>query len=106
VTAVRDPEREQKPSQYHRGSRVEVRLKSGETLDKTVDFFVGSHHRPLSEAQVVAKFRNLASRSMSADDVARIEEIVWDLENAPETATLSKILRGNLGTGMRNGLAA
>jgi aconitate decarboxylase len=106
VTAVRDPEREQKPPQYHRGSSVEVRLKNGEVLYKTVDFFVGSHHRPLTEAQVVAKFRNLASRSMPADDVARIEEIVWDLECAPETATLSKILRGDLRTGARNGSAA
>jgi len=103
VTAVRDPEREQKHPQYHRGASVEVKLKNGESLYNTVDFFVGSHHRPLTEAQVVAKFRNLASRSMSPDDVARIEEIVGDLENAPETVTLSKILRGEPRPDARDG---
>jgi 2-methylcitrate dehydratase PrpD len=59
-----------------------------------VDFFVGSHHRPLSEAQVVAKFRNLASRTLPPASIAKIEEIVWNLERAPETKTLSQILRG------------
>ena len=94
VKAVPDPEREQKPHQYHRGASVEVKLKNGETLHKTVDFFVGSHHRPMTEAQVIAKFRNLASRSLSSEDMAKIEEIVWNLERATEMTTLSKVLRG------------
>jgi 2-methylcitrate dehydratase PrpD len=94
VKAVRDPGREQKPPQYHRGATVEVRLKNGETLHSTVDYFVGSHHRPMSEAQVVAKFRNLASRTLPSDSIARIEEIIWNLERETETTTLSRILRG------------
>ncbi len=94
VRAVRDPEREQKPARYHRGASVEVTLKNGETLHRTVDFFVGSHHRPLQEAQVLAKFRTLASRTLQADGVAGIEQIVATLECAPETATLSGVLRG------------
>jgi 2-methylcitrate dehydratase PrpD len=56
VKVVRDPAREQMPPQYHRGSSVQITLKNGEALSNTVDFFVGSHHRPLSEEQVVAKF--------------------------------------------------
>jgi 2-methylcitrate dehydratase PrpD len=95
VRAVRDPAREAQPRHFHRGARVEIKLKSGGTLDKTVDFYVGSHHRPLSEAQVLAKFRNLTSRSLPAASIAQIEAIVLALEEAPETATLSAILRGD-----------
>lgn len=94
VRAVRDPEREQKPKHFHRGARVEVKLKSGKVLANTVDFFVGSHHRPLTEAQVVTKFRNLTSRTLSAQNVAKIEGLVFELEHAPEVATLSATLRG------------
>ena len=106
VRAVRDPAREQQPPQYHRGASMEVKLKRGETLHKTVDFFVGSHHRPLTEKQVVAKFRNLASRSVSPEDIAKIEDIVFNLEHAPETATLSRVLRGEKRAGTRTGAAA
>jgi 2-methylcitrate dehydratase PrpD len=94
VRAVRDPEREGMPAQYHRGATVQVKLKNGETLEKTVDFFVGSHHRPMTEEQVVAKFRNLASRSLSPDNMARIEHRVFNLERETEVATLSAVLRG------------
>ena len=94
VNAVRDVAREQMPPQYHRGARVEVGLKNGEKLEKTVDFFIGSHHRPLTQDQVVAKFRNLTARTLPADSMARIEDTVFNLERAQEVATLSKILRG------------
>src|SRR6266404_2746223 len=101
VKAVSDPEREQKPPQYHRGASVEVKLKNGETLHKTVDFFMGSHHRPMTEAQVVAKFRDLTSRTLSPESIARIEDIVWNLERAPEVTTLSEVLRGQARSGVQ-----
>ena len=94
VNAVRDTAREQMPPKFHRGASVEVTLKNGEVLQKTVDFFVGSHHRPMTHDQVLAKFRNLASRSMSAEDLAKIEDIVFNLERTPEIATISRVLRG------------
>ena len=49
----------------------------------------------MTEAQVIAKFRNLASRSLPSEDVAKIEAIVWSLERATEMTTLSKVLRGD-----------
>ena len=71
-----------------------MRLTKGETLRKTADFFIGSLQRPMTREQVLAKFRNLASRSLSAGDTAKIEEIVFDLEHASEVTTLSRVLRG------------
>lgn len=49
---------------------------------------------PLTEAQVVAKFRNLTSRTLSARNIAKIEGLVFELEHTLEMATLSTILRG------------
>ena len=94
VKAVRSIEREQMGRDYARGAEVEVRLKNGKTMSRTVDFFVGSHHRPLTDAQVVAKFRTLAGRTLPPADVARIEQIVWQLEDAPSMTELSSVLRG------------
>jgi 2-methylcitrate dehydratase PrpD len=94
VKAVRDPGRERKGRDYARGASVEVRLKDGRVLSRTVDFFVGSHHRPMSESQIVAKFRKVASKTLPAEGVAQIEEIVWSLDKAPSMVQLTEILRG------------
>lgn len=94
VKAVRDPAREQMGRDHARGARVEVKLKDGRTLSRTVDFFVGSHHRPLTDAQVVAKFRKLALKTLPAADVDRIEEMTWGVERLGSVAELSRTLRG------------
>jgi aconitate decarboxylase len=94
VKAVRDPAREQMGRDLARGSRVEVRLKDGRTLSKTVDFFLGSHHRPFTDEQVIAKFRKLASRTLPPASVARIEELAWGVDRLESVADLSRTLRG------------
>ncbi|HSW17540.1 MAG TPA: MmgE/PrpD family protein [Ramlibacter sp.] len=94
VKVVRDLEREAKGLQFARGAEVAVTLKNGEVLHQVMDFFVGSHHKPLSREQVLAKFRGLASRTLPASQVARIEAIVWDLEQAPSVMELCKVLGG------------
>jgi aconitate decarboxylase len=94
VRAVRDPERERMGRNHARGAAVEVRLTDGRVLRRVVDFFVGSHHRPMTEAQIVAKFRKVASKTLPAASVASIEEIVWSLDRAASMGPLTKILRG------------
>ena len=94
VKAVRDPEREQLGRNHARGARVEIQLKDGRVLNRTVDFFVGSHHRPMTESQIVAKFRKVASKTLPPENVATIEEIVWNLDKATSIAQLTTILRG------------
>jgi aconitate decarboxylase len=94
VKAVRDPDRERKGRNYARGADVEVRLKDGRVLRRVVDFFVGSHHRPMTEAQIVAKFRKVASKTLPAESIAKIEEIVWSLDRASSVGPLTHILRG------------
>jgi len=94
VRAVRSVERERQPASFHRGAAVEVRLKNGQVLRRTVDHYLGSHHRPLTEAQVLAKFRGLAARTVAPETVAAIECGVRELEQSTSVAALVQALRG------------
>jgi len=93
VKVVRSTAREAKGNEYRHGVDVEVRLRSGRSLRRTVDFPVGSHRRPLTEEQMAHKFRRLASRALPAEQVARIEAIVRTLEREPSVAPLAGALR-------------
>jgi aconitate decarboxylase len=94
VNVVRSQEREQKGRPFARGADVEVVLKNGKTLQKTVDHFLGSYQRPMTDEQMAAKFRRLASKTLSAHSVAELEGIVRNLQSAPTVANLVQALRG------------
>ena len=92
VKVVRDPAREAKGRAYARGADVTVTLKNGRVLGKTVDFYLGSAARPLSDAQMAAKFRRLAGKTLAPDKVAEVEKIVGSLESAASVAGLVRVL--------------
>jgi 2-methylcitrate dehydratase PrpD len=94
VRTVRDVEREKRGLAFARGATVHVRLKNGQTFSCVQDHFIGSHHQPLTDEQVAAKFRKLAVRTLESEDVGRIEEIVWSLDAIPSVAELADLLRG------------
>ena len=94
VRNVRSVEREQKGNDYRLGADVEVQLKNGNILRKTVDFPVGSDRRPLTGEQMAKKFRRLAAKALPAGKVAEIERIAWNLERAPTVTPLIEALRG------------
>jgi aconitate decarboxylase len=94
VNVVRSPEREQKGRPFARGADVEVVLTNGRTLQKTVDNFLGSYQRPMTDEQMATKFRRLASKAISPEKVAELERIVRNLEGAPKVAPLALILQG------------
>jgi aconitate decarboxylase len=95
VRGVRDTTRESMSQRYHRGAEVEIRLKDGRAFKKTVDFFLGSHHRPLTDNQIVEKFRTLGKRTLGTAALHRIEEIIWSLETIHSVAELNAILRND-----------
>jgi 2-methylcitrate dehydratase PrpD len=61
-------------------------------LRRTVDHYLGSHHRPLGDEQVLAKFRQLAARTLPAQAVAAIERGVLQLEHSASVAALVQAL--------------
>jgi 2-methylcitrate dehydratase PrpD len=95
VDVIRSEERERKGRAFARGADVEVVLKDGRILHKTVDNFLGSYQRPMTDEQMAVKYRRLASKTLSARHIAEIERIVRDLEGASTSATLIKLLQPN-----------
>ncbi len=93
VRVVRSPEREQKGNDYRYGADVEVRLKNGRSLRKTVDFPVGGDRRPLTGEQIAKKFRRLASKVLPGESIAKIEKAVWSLESLSDVRPLIEMLR-------------
>jgi 2-methylcitrate dehydratase PrpD len=94
VNVLRSPEREQKGRAFARGADVEVVLKNGTTLRRTVDNFLGSYQRPMTDEQMAAKFRRLAAKALPQEKVALLEEIVQNLERASTVAGLVDTLKG------------
>ena len=94
VDVVRDENREKKGRPFARGAAVEVVLKNGKTLTKTVDNFLGSFQKPMSDEQMAQKYRRLAGKTLSPERVAELERTVRNLESATSVAGLVKVLRG------------
>ena len=94
VTVVRSEERERKGRPFARGADVEVALKNGTTLRKTVDHFLGSYQRPMTDEQMATKFRRLASKTLSPENVTELEQTVRNLERALTMRRLVNLLRG------------
>ena len=94
VNVVRSQEREKQGRTFARGADVEVILKNGRTLQKKVDHFLGSYQRPMTDEQMAAKFRRLASKSLSREGVTELEEIIRNLEGSSTVSKLVKLMRG------------
>jgi aconitate decarboxylase len=94
VEVLRDEEREKKGRAFARGAEVEVFLRTGGTMKKTVDNFLGSFQRPMSEGQMAAKFRRLAAKALPAKKVDELQSFVGSLELAPSVSRLTEILKG------------
>ena len=94
VNVIRDEEREKKGRAFARGADIEVFLKNGQMLSKTVDNFLGSYQRPMTDEQMATKFRRLASKALAPENVAVLERVVRNLEAAPTVVELVEVLRG------------
>jgi 2-methylcitrate dehydratase PrpD len=102
VRSVRSIERERKSNEYRLGADVEVKLKNGRMLKKTVDFPPGSVQRPFSAEQMTAKFRKLARKALPDAQVARVEEVVWGLDQLSSVTPLTNALRKGHTDGARS----
>lgn len=67
-----------------RAVRVTLTTKTGERCTESVHYRSGHWKNPLSDADLVAKFRDLATRVVTDAAAAEIERIVLDLENQHE----------------------
>jgi 2-methylcitrate dehydratase PrpD len=91
VIALRDRVRATvDPAIREEEAHVSISLKNGRTLTKHVRHAVGSVERPLSDEDLDAKFRDLASGVLSTAQVERVIELCRQVETLPDVAKLAR----------------
>jgi 2-methylcitrate dehydratase PrpD len=68
---------------------VRIELRGGKVLEKHVEHALGSFERPLSDADLEAKFRSLVSGVLPDAQAARLIDLCWrvgELEDAGSVA--------------------
>lgn len=79
-------------SMHEDQTRVAIRLRNGKTVEKFIEHAIGSRDRPMSDADLEAKFRALARGILSGPQCDRLIRLCWDvgkLEDAGEVARAS-----------------
>lgn len=84
-------------------TRVEVTLKDGRKLVNQVDMPKGDPRAPLTEAELIAKFRELAGMVLDERSARAVESAVLGLESLDTLAPLMRLLRkpGSAPAGLR-----
>jgi 2-methylcitrate dehydratase len=73
--------------------RMTITLKNGEQKTAELSNPIGHHDRPMSDAQVVEKFRGLVGRKLDEARMQRILDRVWAIDSDGDWATLFDELR-------------
>jgi 2-methylcitrate dehydratase len=74
------------------GNIVTVRLHDGRTFSMRVDHALGHAMNPLSDPQLEAKFRALASTHLDPERAAAVLQIAWNLDGLDDVSALSRSL--------------
>lgn len=73
---------------------VEITLKGGKKLAKTVDFPRGTPENPLSDKQLLQKYRSCARSVLSEKATKELQELLLNLEKVEDIGKLANILIG------------
>ncbi|MGH2851553.1 MAG: MmgE/PrpD family protein [Solirubrobacteraceae bacterium] len=72
---------------------VRVRTRDGRVLEAELRNQRGGAENPMSEAEVIGKFRANAAQALTADAVAQLESAILELESRPSLAGLGLLSR-------------
>lgn len=91
VIALRDRvSAEVDPSIRDDEARIIIKLKNGKVFEKHIEHAVGSLARPMSDADLDAKFRGLATGILTSQESARLLDLCWNIESLRDMADLAK----------------
>ncbi len=89
AVALRNKVRAERDDSLPQGAaRVVVRLRNGDTYETTVTHARGSSEKPMSDAELEAKVKELVARAGTGLDADRIIASAWDLDRAPGVTAL------------------
>ena len=70
--------------------QVTIRLKDGRTVEKFIEHAVGSVDRPMTDAQLEAKFRGLSAGILSGAETDRLIRLCWDIGKLGDAADVAR----------------
>jgi 2-methylcitrate dehydratase len=68
--------------------RIEISLRSGETLSAHADYFKGHARSPMSDVEVEDKFRRLAAVRLDVRRTDALLQALWTIDQAPDMAAV------------------
>jgi aconitate decarboxylase len=92
---VEDPSISDRGSNYRHMVRVEAHLKNGARLEQTVEAPRGSELSFASEADIVQKFKNLATHVVSVAKADNIVNLVLGAERLGSAGQIAEALAGD-----------
>jgi 2-methylcitrate dehydratase PrpD len=71
------------------GACVSITLKNGRTHTKRVEHALGTLQRPMSDADLEAKFTGLTAETLAPGQRGKVIDLCWQLNSSPDAATLA-----------------
>ena len=71
-------------------TRVTVTLKDGRTFEKYVEHAIGSLERPMSDADLEAKFRGLVKGILSPEQTDALIRLAWNVEKLGDASEIAR----------------
>jgi len=78
------------PSIHKLEARVRIQLRNGEILEKHVERALGSFERPLTDADLEAKFRSLVSGVLPDAQADRLIELSWKAGELDDAGAIAR----------------
>ena len=92
IEVVEDPHFEALGDEGRHGVTLEVQLRDGKVYSEEVLYAKGSDKHPMTRAEVLQKFRLLASRVLSSSRAEKLEQTILNLEKLDDARKLGKLL--------------
>ena len=92
VEVHEDPEITAKGAKYRHMVRVELHLKDGTRMERTVEAARGSEQKFASEADIVEKFEKLAAKALPRRQVEELRDRMLNLEEVPDATRIAQLL--------------
>ena len=70
-------------------ARIRIVLRDGTTLDKHVEHALGTIERPLSDADIEAKFHGLVEGVLSPTQADTLARLAWDVASLDDAAAIA-----------------
>jgi len=90
---VHDPALDAGGTAKRHASRVEAVLSSGEMLSVFTEQRRGSSHRPLTQDEIVAKYRLLTEKILGTNAIEDLLHVVLSIETLPDMTALTRLLQ-------------